>query len=334
MENHKKATMKDVARQCGVSSMAVSLALSGKEGVSRKTAERILAVAKAMNYSPNLIAKSLRVNRTGTLGVVISDSSHLLIAKMLKTIGEVAEEQDYSIVMVNTDQNPEREKNAIHTLVTKRIDGLLLAAPKNVDDESVKEATDLGIPVAMLMRSGSGKIDTVTGDNFQGGRDIANYLIETGSSRIHMIALPKNSQSGKERLRGYRAALDEHGLSYNPGDVISSEPSIEAGYAAMAKFLAKGLRQGAVVCGCDVIAIGAMRAILRSGLRIPDDIRLCGYDDIELLDDLRVPLTTMRQPIQTMGREGINLLLGHIRDPKRAAVRLVLPIELVIRQST
>lgn len=330
----KKATMKDIAHLCNVSSMAVSKVLSGKGGISKETAERIRAAAKKLNYRPNLIAKSLRMNATRTLGVVISDSSHLLFAKMLKAIGDAAERNDYSIIIANTGQSPEREKKSIRTLMEKRIDGLLLAAPIHVDEESMEEVQDGGIPVALLMRSGGDSFDTVINDNYLGAYQMVDHLAKTGSSRIYMINLPRESQSGRERLRGYKKALKDNNIPFNAKDVFYCQPYIEDGRDSMLALLERGVRSGAVFCGCDVIAIGAIRAAIEKGVQIPGDIRIGGYDDIELLDDLRVPLTTMRQPVHAMGTAGIDLLLRRIGDPERPPERIVMPSELIIRGST
>ena len=334
MKLSKKATMKDIAKLCGVSAMAVSKALGGKGGVSKDTAKRIAAAAKKLNYTPNMIAKSLRVNETRTLGVVVSDSSHLLFAKMLAAISEAAEHEEYSVIMANTGQSAAREKKAVESLVNKRIDGLLLAAPIHVDAKSVAELLGFGIPVALLMRHGGERVDSVVTDNYRGGYEMVDYLLKTGSGPIHMINLSKKSQSGKERLRGYRTALRELGSAHNAGEVLHCPPQIEEGYAAMRRLLEKGITSGAVFCGCDVIAIGAIRAVLEKGFSIPGDFRICGYDDIELLDDLKVPLTTMRQPAQDMGREAIALVLKRIREPRRKPERIVMPGTLVVRAST
>lgn len=330
----KKTTMKDIAEVCNVSSMAVSKVLNGKEGISKETTERIFAAAKKLNYRPNLIAKSLRINETRTLGVITSDSSHLLFAKILRAIGDAADENDYSIIIANTGQCPKRERKSMQTLIEKRIDGLLLAAPLNVDRKSMNNVRNLDIPVTLLMRSAGPGYDTVINDNYLGAYQMVDYLAKTGSRRFYMINLPRESQSGKERLRGYKRALKDNGIEYNARGVLFCQPYIEDGRIAMQKLLDKGARSGAVFCGCDVIAIGAIRAAIKKGLQIPGDIRISGYDDIELLDDLRVPLTTMRQPVLDMGRAGIDLLLRRIREPNRTPQRLVMQSELVVREST
>ena len=330
----KKATLRDIARMCDVSPMAVSMAINHKTGISKKTAEKIWKAIRKLNYTPNMVAKSLRVSSTKTIGVIISDSSHLLFTKLLKSVGDAAEAAGYSIIMASTDQNPERERNAIDVLLNKRIDGLLLAAPILTDDAKILDVINFGIPVVMIMRSSTFDVDCVCTDNFNGAYAITDYLAKTGSRTIHMINLPRASQSGAERLRGYRQALLDNGMKCDLRSVPHVGPQIADGKEAMNKLLDKGVKEGAVFCGCDLIAIGAMEAALSRGLKIPGDLRICGFDDIEMLDHLAVPLTTMRQPIEQMAHISLNLLFDRIRDPSRKTGRVALPSELIIRRST
>ncbi len=330
----KKVTLKDIARKCNVSIMTVSLALNGKKGVSKKTTEKIRSAIREFDYTPNMIARSLRVSATNAIGLVTSDSSHFLFAKLLKTIGNIAEEAGYSIVIANTDQNPDRERRAIEVLINKRIDGLFLAAPIFPSDEGVEYAFNHGTPIVMAMRTSKLDIDSVCNDNFSGAYGAVEYLIKSGSRRIGMIGLPETSQSGSERLRGYRRALSNNGMRLSARLVRHVEPQIVDGEQAMREWLGYGVKVDAVVCGCDLIAIGVMKAIREEGLKIPDDIRVCGFDDIELLEHLAVPLTTVRQPIEMMARTGFMMLIERIKSPKLPARRIVLPGELVVRSST
>lgn len=330
----KKATLRDIARLCNVSPMAVSMAINHKEGVSKKTAEKIWKAIRKLNYTPNMVAKSLRVSSTKTIGVLMSDSSQLLFTKLLKGIGDAAEAAGYSIIMANTDQNPERERRAIDVLINKRIDGLFLAAPMLADDTKVLDVINNGIPLVMVMRSSSFDVDSVCTDNFGGAYAMVDYLAKSGSGEIHMINLPRGSQSGAERLRGYRQAMTDNGLKCDLRSVPHVNPQIADGRDAMQKLLERGVRGGGVFCGCDMIAIGAMEAAMAAGLAIPGDIRICGFDDIEMLDHLAVPLTTFRQPIDQMAKVSFDLLLERITTPTKPTSRLMLPGDLVVRKST
>ena len=330
----RKATLRDIARLCGVSPMAVSMAINNKDGISRETSERIRKAIRKLNYTPNMVAKSLRVSATKTIGVVMSDSSQLLFTKLLRGIADAADDAGYSIVMGNTDQNPDRERRAIDVLVDKRIDGLFLAAPLLADDDKIRQLTRHGIPIVMAMRSSDYPIDSVCTDNYHGAYAVTEYLAKSGSRDLHMINLPRRSQSGAERLRGFKRALADNGLTCDLRSVPHVNPQIADGRDAMRKLLERGWRGDAVFCACDLLAIGAMEALRESGFKIPRDVRICGFDDIEMLDHLAVPLTTFRQPIDQMAKTGFELLLERIASPSLPPRRLALPGELVLRKST
>ena len=330
----RKVTQRDIARICGVSPMAVSMAINHKDGVSKKTAEMIRQAVRKLNYTPNLVAKSLRVSSTKTIGVIMSDSSPLLFTRFLKVIGDAAEATGYSVVMANTDQNPERERSAIDVLMNKRIDGMIIAAPLLSDDAKIRDVVDFGIPLVMAMRSSRFPVDSVSTDNFAGAYAMVDYLAKSGSRDIYMINLPRRSQGGALRLKGYADALRANGLSADLRTVQHVAPQIADGRVAMEKLLDRGVHGGAVFCGCDLIAIGAMEVILGRGLRIPRDIRVGGFDDIDMLSHLAVPLTTMRQPIERIARMCFDLLLQRLETPSREAVCLKLPGELIVRKST
>ena len=270
----RRITLKDVAREAGVSAMAVSKVLNGKGGISKETAQRILEAAKRLNYRPDNIAKSLRVQETNTLGVVMGDSTQLVFAKVLRGIQDAAAGAGHSVIVANTDQNMEKEKHAVEVLLRQRIDGLILAAPLRVSQEAMDELRSSGTPVVVLMRSSSGLgIDSVENDNFQGGYDIVDYLLTTGSRDIWFLSLPRTSQPNLLRQRGYRQAFRDHDLTLDESRICYCEPYIEAGIAAMEQLLDGGLTGGTVCCGCDLIAIGAISVIRKRGFDVPRDFR-------------------------------------------------------------
>ncbi len=331
----KRVTLKDVAKEAGVSAMAVSKVLNDKGGISKETSERIREAVQRLNYRPDNIAKSLRVQETKTIGVVMSDSSQLVFAQVLRGIQDAAATSGHSVIIANSDQNAEKEKKAVDVLLSQRIDGLILAAPIRHRPDELAEFKAIHTPIVVLMRSSSGTgIDSVENDNFQGGHDIVDYLLRTGSDKIHFLSLPRSSQPNQFRLRGYRQAFQDHGLTFDPDQVRYCEPFVEDGYMAMSQLLDEGLSGGAICCGCDLIAIGAIKAIQERGLCIPQDFRVTGYDDIELMDHLSVPLTTIRQPKYEIGFEAVRLLLERISDPGRISRNITLRSELVIRKST
>ena len=334
MNKQKKVTIKDIAAEAGVSMMTVSKVLNARGSVSVKTRDRIMAIAGRLHYRPNQIARSLRAKETRTLGIVVSDSSQLVLAKVIRSIEETAAAAGYSVIVANTGQDPEKEKAAIELLLNKQIDGLILAAPLCTEQQQMQVLAGSGTPLVLLMRTSDViEVNSVVNDNEQGGYEIVRHLIGHNRLPIRFLSLPLQSQSGHSRRLGYSRALAEQGMTLDAAAVIFCQPAIEAGRTAMKSLLDSGFSAGAVCCGCDLIAIGAIRAIQDRGLSVPEDLAVTGYDDIDLAEFLSVPLTTMRQPKTELGREGVRLLLEQITNPGRTPRRIILPSTLIIRAS-
>ena len=329
-----KPTLKDIAQVAGVSAMTVSKALNGKPGVSEDRRREICDIAERMNYAPNLIAKSLRVDETKTIGVVLSDTSEMVISKVLRGIQDGATNHGYSIIIANTDHQPERELQSIRTLLSKQIDGLILVAPTLYTNEHIAFLKSFGIPFIFLMRKNDhSEIDTVINDNYLGGYQSIAHLVSEGCRSFQILSL-SNSQSSQEREKGYRQAFSDFKIPASPNQFHAVTPFVEAGYNAAKQLLAQGVRFDALVCGCDTVAIGAMDALLEAGVKIPSSVRLIGYDGIDLARYLRIPLSSMAQPLYAIGLNGIEILLDRIHFPQMPVRKLVLKSELVVRQST
>ncbi|MEA4966074.1 MAG: LacI family DNA-binding transcriptional regulator [Oscillospiraceae bacterium] len=327
-------TLKDIAREAGVSAMSVSKAINHKPGISAEKRAHILEIAAQMHYSPNLIAKSLRVNKTKTIGVILSDSSEMVTSIVLRGIQDVAQANGYSVLLANTDHKIEREREAIDTLLSKQIDGLLLVASALHSDADVTALRKLPIPFVFLMRKNDHmNIDSVINDNCLGGYQSILHLAKEGCQRFQLIGLV-NSQSSMEREKGYAQAFRDCKIPPDHIFAAHTDPFIQSGYETMNAILAEKRRFDAVVCGCDTVAIGAMESLLEHGLHIPQDVRVIGYDGIYLAKYLRVPLSTVEQPLYQMGSSGMEILLDRIRFPDMAVRKIVLKSELVIRAST
>lgn len=327
-------TLKDVAKEAGVSAMSVSKALNNKPGVSAETRQRILDVAQRMHYTQNLVARSLRVDETKTIGVVLSDCSELVTNKILRGIQEVASSQGYSVILSNTDHVAEAERVAVQTLVSKRIDGLILVAPLLYTNENIAWLQGFGVPFVMLMRENSqSTIDTIINDNYLGGYQTMEHLIHEGCKSFAFLLL-RNSISSKERLNGYRQAMHDYKIS-NDSCVFSEVlPFYDEGFTAANSLMEEIRRCDALVCACDTVAIGAMGALLDAGVRIPQDISITGYDGVDFCKYLRVPLTTVAQPLYEIGLHGTEVLLDRIKYPQAPVRKLVLKSELIVRESS
>ena len=331
-QRYRRTTLKDVAREAGVSSMTVSKALNGKPGVSEETRRRIETIARRLRYSPNRVAQSLRQSKTDTIGVVMSDSSQNVFANLILGLSQAAAAAGYGVLLTSTGQDAGRETEAIDLLVSKRVDGIVLAAASGIGRAEVEALGAQGIPLVFLMRAPrSVEVDQVINDNHLGGHLSADYLYRRGYRDFYFIGL--DSSPGRERVRGYRDCLAGHGMDAGRLPVQYTDPTIADGQAAMRRLLREGLRSGTICCGCDMIAIGAMDAILEAGFAIPGDFRVIGYDDFDLAGYLRVPLTTICQPIGEMGAEGFRLLKSRIDEPERPCRSIILPPRLVVRES-
>ena len=334
MKFMKKCTLKDIAKEVGVSAMTVSKVLNNKPGVSDATRQQVQDAARRLNYSQNLIARSLRTDETRTLGVVLSDTSEMVLSKVLRGIQDGASAKNYSTIIANTDHQPEREQQAIQTLLGKRIDGLILVAPTLYTDEQIALLKSSSIPFIFLMRkSDHSDIDTIINDNYLGGYQSVVHLIENRCRSFAFLAL-KDSQSSQDREKGYLQALADYRVPLESVHFFHISPFIEAAEAAARELLQSGIRFDALVCGCDTVAVGAMNVLLDAGIRIPADVRLIGYDGIDLARYLRVPLTTMEQPLYEIGHKGAEILIDRAHYPQMPVRKLVLKSQLVIRQST
>lgn len=335
MAKRKRTTLHDVAAAAGVSAMSVSKALNNKGGLSPKTTRHILKVARQLHYQPNMVAKSLRVDETKTLGVVLSDSSEMVVSKVLRGIADRAEEQGYNIIISNTYSDRLKERHAVQTLISQRIDGLLIIASTLTSEEDSQWLKAWGLPTILLMReSMHTALDSVMNDNYDGGYQLAHHLIRQGCRQLGFLPLTSISQSGRNRLAGARLAMEENGVSYDESRVLYTLPTIQSGYENAKKLLDEKPLCDAVVCGCDLIAIGAVEALQETGIQVPGQIRICGYDDIELAGYLRVPLTTMRQPLYEIGQKGVELFLERIKNPGMPMQRVVLRSTLIVRESS
>ena len=330
----KACTLKDIAKEAGVSAMTVSKVMNGKGGVSEETRKRIREVASRMNYTRNTVALSLRDGATMSLGVVLSDSSELVISKVLRGIQDTAAAAGYSIITANTDHSPERERKAIETLISKRIDGLILVAPLCYSAEDIGWLRERNVPFVLLMRrSQDDGVDAVINDNYAGGVMTVEHLLSQGCRSFYFLPI-EGSETAKERMRGWKKALADHDISEENTACCETLQYLESGYKTVKEHRDQILKYDALVCGCDTMAVGAMSALLDDGVRIPDDIRIIGYDGIDFCNYAAVPMSTVEQPLYEIGVEGVNAMLHRLHHPEEPAATKVLKCVLNARRST
>ena len=330
----RACTVKDVAKKAGVSAMTVSRVLNHTGNVSDATREKVMEAAKELHYYRNSVARSLRVNETKTIGVMLSDSSAQVLSTVLRSIQDRAGLQGYTVITANTDRRKEQERHAIETLMSKHIDGLILVAPLSFSKKDIQWLKSLGIPFVLLMRScDDDTVDSIMNDNLQGGFTVGEYLCRLGCQRYLFLPL-KDSFSSRDRLKGFRKAMKQRGIPWENSTVREVEQDANVGYETGMEIIDQVRSYDAVVCGCDTVAMGLMRALADGGIRIPEDVRVIGYDGIEAGKYMTVPLSTIAQPFYQIGSMGAEVLLDRIRDPEAPARKIMYEGELVVRRST
>lgn len=329
-------TMKDIAREAGVSINTVSRALNGKPDVNEDTRKRILQIADRLNYVPNFLAKGLVTKNTRTIGVIVSDNANPFFARIIKGIEDYARSKGYNIILCNTDERYEKEEEAVRLLRERRVDGLLITlTPAQKKRTDILELKRSGVPFVLLNRHMDDIMtDYVINDNVYGAYLAVTHLVKLGHKRIGYISGPPQISSVRERLEGYRKAVFENNIEFDNSLVKESNLKMEDGYRLMKEFLELENKPTAVFTYSDLLAIGALKALKEANLKVPKDIALVGYDDIEFSSLLQVPLTTVHQPRYRIGEEGARILINRIEGKDSEGLyQIVLKPELVIRES-
>lgn len=330
------ATMNDVARAANVSIATVSHVINGTRFVSVERAERVHAAMRDLGYVPDATARSLRVGRTDTVGLVIPDNSNPFFAALARYIEEAGFEAGYTTILANSNERPDREHRYVSTLVSKRVDGLILSPSRGDHSTLIRLLENARLPVVVVDRDAElPNADIVLYDNAGGSYEATRYMIDLGHEQIACIAGPADASSAAERVKGFRRAMEEARLPIADNAVVDSDFHFVGGRQATARLLDTGERFTALVAGNDLMAAGAMRELTDRGISVPDDVSVIGFDDAPLAEMIWPTLTTMRQPLQDMAHTAVSKLMERMNGGNGSPpTRTVLPTSLVIRQST
>jgi len=328
--------MKDIAEDLGVSLMTVSKALRNHHDVGEETRQRVLRRAQELNYQPNLTARGLASRRSFLIGLVVPDMMHSFFAEIARGAADELEPLGYQILIANSGERADRELEQIRSFMGRGVDGLILASAAVDAGGPLAEALGAsGVRYVLIDRAIAGLSANFVGvDNEEIGYLATAHLIEQGCTRVaHIRGLAVSTGTG--RLRGYRRALESHGLAAPDGYVSGGEYEDGAGYSAMRRLLELQPRPDGVFCYNDPVAAGAMKAILEAGLEIPGDIAVIGAGNVHYSDLLRVPLSTIDQSSGLIGQTAAGLLTDGMRAKGPLAPRSVLfPPQLVVRASS
>jgi len=342
----KPVTLADIAKKAAVTPMTVSRVISGNGYVHAETRERVLRVAREMNYRRNGLARGLKRQRTETVGLVIGDIANPFAAELSRGVREVLEKRGYTLFICISEHTAKEDVQAFDSLADHRVDGLIVATRASMSgNERLAELIDAGIPVSLIGRDfRHPHADLVIADNLKGGYEATKHLIDLGHKRIGFIGVSLTQGFRLKRFQGYLEALKEHDLAIEEQLIVGGREfaeqmpgysTEEMGYDGMMKLLDLKVRPTAVFARNDFTAMGALNAIKRAGLHIPEDIALIGYDDIPLASHTAPTLTTVRQPTREQGRVAATQLLRRIEgDREQPRVESTFACELVIREST
>ncbi|MEP7074553.1 MAG: LacI family DNA-binding transcriptional regulator [Acidobacteriota bacterium] len=346
MAKKKPTTLSDIAATIGVAPMTVSRVVNRTGYVSAETRQKVLNAVKEMNYRPNGLARNLKRQRTETVGLVIGDISNPYSTELANAVRETLSVRGYSLFICISEHSAKEDITAFESLVDHNVDGLIVATRSNSEgDTHLREIVESHVPVVVVGRDFShDEVDSISADNFTGGFEATQHLIDLGHERIGFIGAAFADRDNLKRLQGYLKALESHGIKIDERLItgrrheVSEIPGYSTermGYEGMKRLLALPNRPTAVFARNDFTAVGAMTAIKEAALSIPDDIAIVGFDDIPLAVHTVPPLTTVRQPMRIQGQLAAEMLLCRISgDEGLKRTERTLDCELIIRGST
>ncbi len=326
-------TIADVAKKAGVSIATVSRVWNDSTPVFSETAERVKAAIKDLNYTPRPAARVLARRRTDTLGLVLPEISGAFFSAMLKGIEMGVREADLGLLIEST-RVPTPGRSPQHAMGDHNTDGLIIF-PDGMDEKEIRRLYGLGFPLVLMHLSPPEglSIPMVTVENKSGAQSLVEHLISVhGRERIAYLQGPEGHPDSVWRERGYREALQIHNIKFDPNLVGKGEFSADTAQTTVRNWLKNNLNFNAIFCGDDEAASGALQALHEAGKRVPQDVAVVGFDDINYSRYLNPPLTTVRAPTEQVGLEAVRLLVNLIRN-KNVEQLVLLPTELVIRQS-
>lgn len=330
------STIVEVAKRAGVSVGTVSNVIRGNPRVGSEFRERVEAAIRDLDYHPNEIARSLKVNQTYMLGMVLPDITNPFFPEIIRGAEDEALKRKYLLVTANTDEHIEREQNIVSALRSRRVDGLLLASAPGKDSSHIQKVIAAGIPVVCLDRAPVGvKVDTVMLDNVRGAEDCVRHLLRVGYRDIAIITGPLKLQSAQERLRGYENALREARAKISKELIVEGDFREESGHRLGKELLLRRARPSAILVCNGVMTLGVLQAFEELGVRYPEDVALATFDDLAGDRSFYPRLTVVAQPGYDMGARGASLLMDRIEGSfSGKSITIRMPPTLIVRDST
>ncbi|WP_249963409.1 substrate-binding domain-containing protein [Histophilus somni] len=325
------ATMKDIARIAQVSTSTVSHVINNSRFVSEEIRQKVMAVVEQLNYTPSALARSLKVKETKTIGMLVTTSDNPFFAEVVASVERYCRQHHYHLILCNTNDDSICLQENLQNLIRKQVDGLLLMCT-----DSAFETSPLNLTVPTVIMDWwptELSADKIFEDSEQGGYLATRTLIEHQHHDIAIITGNLKKPLARNRLKGYKQALQEYNIPIRDKWIIESHFNFEGGVKGMEQLLQLKQRPSAVFACSDTIAVGAYQAVWRHGLSVPEDISIIGYDNIHLAQYLSPPLSTVHQPKDEFAHLAVDTLLQRIKNPTESYRTLTLKPEIVLRQS-
>jgi LacI family transcriptional regulator len=338
MPRRSKITMDDVARAAGVSIQTVSAVINNKSGISEKTRLRIRKIIARLDYQPNLLASSLRGQRSFTIGVLIPSITNPFYPELVRGIEDEAQRHGYSLFLCNSDEDPQKEVNYLHLLRRHRIAGLIAGTINEHPawTQALNNLAAQGISIVLLLGSSrpSEKISLVTTDDQEGFVKVTSHLLDLGHDRIGMIMPPPNPKGTEPRVTGFIQAHASRGRTVEPELLVRGGWHFTEGQEGAAQLMRLPVPPTAIVAPNDMAAIGAITKLKELNVKVPEDLAVVGFDNISIAQWYDPPLTTVDQPRHQIGERAMQELLKRFENPGAPAEVVTLETSLIIRHSS
>lgn len=334
--NPRRVTVRDVASAAGVSQATASRVLGGNTSVDRSMARRVIAASEALGYSPNVMARALRTQKTGTVGIVVPALSNPYFIGVVEALENVLASSGRSIILCHANESPQTEAERIRLLLDRIVDGLVVVPVSSTDSTPALTAASQHCPVVQFDRfAHQSETDFVGIDNPDGIRQIVEHMQSQGATNMAFIGARPTSTSASERLAAFRALVRrEHRWRPQKPNELIGDFSTEWGYEAADRIVASRQIPDAILCGADIIAFGVLARLRESTVRVPEHVLLASYDD-SAIGALTSPLlTSIHQPLEAMAHEAVRLLDERSSERGRAPQRSIFPPKLVVRESS
>jgi len=328
-------TLKQLGALAGVHASTVARVLNGDpdQRVSAEVRQRILKLAAEHHYQPNRIARSLRTKRSAVVGALIPDIANPFFALVFRGIEDALAKRDFTVILANTDDQPEREANGLAMMQGRQVDGLILATARRCDP-AIEALAALGTPFVLVNRHTEPITPNVVApDDFGGAVTAVEHLLSLGHRRIAHIAGSDAVSTGYARQAGYLTALQRHHVAHDPALLVEGNYRESGGYEAMRRLLQLESPPTAVFAVNDLAALGALRAMREAGVRSPEQVSIIGFNDLTIATQTSPQLTTMRLPLHEMGALAAERLLAQALGEQTPTEPIILPVSLIIRES-